>query len=634
MLGAPFNLGESMILPCLRTGHPGPRKRAVRLRRYLPRRPPLQAVLVVVTLALAATLWALGLGDLDIQRINDLGLISQASPRLLFGIALIPLAFTLAVSRPPLVTGLALLSVLLLILSVYGLPTFVEDAPRFATSYLHAAFTSVIAINGDLLPQVDGRFSWPLFFTFGALITQVAGIGNAIAIQPWAVLVSSLLYLGPLLLIFKSLTSDGRLVWTATFLFYAFNWIGQDYYSPQAFNYFLFLTVLAIVLHWFRVDDPPARVTRIIDWVDRRWPKVRAPARQVEESAQRPSPAPATARQRVALLAVIVLLTGVSVASHQLTPFALLAGLSALTVLGRMTLRGLPILVGVMIGTWISYMTVPFLAGHLIPLLSDLGAAGETASESVTQRIAGSPQHLLVVQIRLAQTLLLWLVAAAGAWRRFRHGNIDLEALALATVPFGLILLQAYGGEILLRVYLFSLPFMAFLAAGLFFPVPTISPSVPATRGLAVFLAVLVLLLMVTKHGNERAEYISADEVAGVDQLYSMAPAGSLLASANGSTPLRRDERIEQYDYAWLQGLLLSGDPGAITQAMDPSQRCAYLFLSRSQEAAAEMFNGIARSTWRHAWQDLLTSGRFRVAYRTTDAMILVPMPARAGCPV
>ncbi len=594
---------------------------------------PLPVLAVVLTLAAGAALWAVGLREIDIRAMNDLGLISQAGPALLSGLVLIAVAFAMSQRSVPFAPHLTLASILLLIVAVHGLPTFVEDAPRYATAYLHAAFTDVIAVTGHLLPELDGRFSWPLFFSSSALLTQAAGIGNAVALQPWAPIVQNILYLGPLLVIFGALTSDRRLVWTAAFIFYATSWIGQDYFAPQGFAYLLYLTVLAILLRWFRVPSGPSWVDRWIRWVDERLPGLRAPARRLGALGDDvPRPADASRQQRAALAVVVVLLTGVMVGSHQLTPFALLAAVAALAVLGRISLRGMPVLVAVMIGIWISYMTVPYLAGHLVPLLNDLLAASETASATVGERLAGSPDHVLIVQTRLGATALLWALAGLGAIRRFRHGNVDIEAAALAAVPFGLMLLAAYGGEILLRVYLYSLPFMAFLAAGLFFPTPSSSLSWGGASRLATVLAVLVLLLVVTKHGNERAEWISADEVAGVERLYSMAPAGSMLASANGATPLRRDQRMESYDFAWLEHELLVNDATAVRQTLDPTNRCAFLFLSRSQQAAAQIFDDVGEDSWKAMSQRLLDRGHFSIAYETEDATILVAEPAAPEC--
>ena len=63
---------------------------------------------------------------------------------------------------------------------------------------------------------------------------------------------------------------DGRAVWAGVWIFFATNWVGQDYFSPQGLVYALYLVVLAILLTWFagppggrrRVFRLPARFAR------------------------------------------------------------------------------------------------------------------------------------------------------------------------------------------------------------------------------------------------------------------------------------------------------------------------------------------------------------------------------------
>ena len=594
------------------------------VRRYwLPR------TLVWGMLLLGAVLWSLSIGQIDIRAITDIGLVSQAPPTMIVSLAVMASAFALSLRLQPFSVLTTLAAVILLAGAVHGLPSLVEDAPRFQTAYLHAGFTDAIA-DGRLLTRVDARFSWPLFFSLGAMVTQLAGMGNAIAMQPWAAVVSQLLYLPPLLVIFKSLTSDQRHVWTAIAIFYAANWIGQDYYSPQAFNILLYLTILAILLRWFKRTETPGWIAAIVHWIDRRLSWLRRPMYD-EPPVPAPGAASATARQRAALVVMMVVMAFVSVASHQLTPFAILGATAALVLLGRTQLTGLPIVVVVLIGLWISYMTVDFLAGHLEGLLAEVGSPQTATEAGVAHRLSGSPGHVFIVQFRLVVTLAFWGLAAIGSVRRFRHGYLDIEALALAVVPFGLILLQAYGGELVLRIYLFSLPFMAFLAAGTFFPTPR-PLRLRTTQALAVVMSLLFIALMVSKHGNERADVISADELAATDLLYQTAPAGSLFATVSTWGAVRyRDFTDFRYDQvpAEFLGLDASGLVAALGHHEAP---CSYLIITSSQEANVELNWGYTDAEWQHSKEVLTQSGRFRELYANRDATILTPAAAPSEC--
>jgi hypothetical protein len=604
--------------------------RTLTISREAVRRYWLPRGLVWGVLLLGAVMWSLAIGQIDVRAINDIGLVSQAPPIMIISLAVLASGFALSLRLQPFSVGTTLAAVLLLAGAVHGLPSLVEDAPRFQTAYLHAGFTAAIAENGEFFTRVDARFNWPLFFSLGALVTQLAGIPNAIAMQPWAPVVSQLLYLPPLLYIFRSLTSDSRYVWTAIAFFYGANWIGQDYYSPQGFNILLYLTVLAILLRWFKRTSTPGWLSAVVHWIDLRLPWLRRPMYAVPPDPV-PEAVPATARQRAGLVFILVIMAFVCVASHQLTPFALLGATAALVVLGRTQVTGLPVLVTVLIGLWISYMTVDFLAGHLEGLLAEVGSPHAAAEAGVAHRLSGSPGHVFVVQFRLIVTLAFWSLAALGAIRRFRHGYLDIEALALAAVPFGLILLQAYGGELVLRIYLFSLPFMAFLAAGAFLPTPR-PMHMRTTEAVAVVVAVMFIALLVSKHGNERADIISADELAATDLLYDTAPPGSMIATVSTWGAVRyRDFADFRYHQVPLEFLGLDV-PGLLAAIRHEAAPCSYLFITSSQEANVELNWGYTPAEWQQSKDVVLQSRSFRELYSNRDATILTTASAPSTC--
>ena len=66
----------------------------------------------------------------------------------------------------------------------------------------------------------------------------------------------------------------------------------------------------------------------------------------------------------------------------------------------------------------------------------------------------------------------MWCLAIAGAWLRRKSGRPVLALLLLAFSPFLMLVILAYGQEGVLRVYLFSLPWTAALAALALAPFP------------------------------------------------------------------------------------------------------------------------------------------------------------------
>ena len=85
---------------------------------------------------------------------------------------------------------------------------------------------------------------------------------------------------------------------------------------------------------------------------------------------------------------------------------------------------------------------------------------------------------------------------------------------------------QPYGGELLLRLYLFSLPFAACLAV---LPLVSDRPTgLDLRRALSLLLmgSVLATATIVSRYGNDGMESFNADELEVVNELYATAPHG------------------------------------------------------------------------------------------------------------
>ena len=186
---------------------------------------------------------------------------------------------------------------------------------------------------------------------------------------------------------------------------------------------------------------------------------------------------------RVGALVVTLLVVAVICASHQLTPFMVLIAITALTLSGRVWPSRLPLIAVVLLTLWLVYPASAYLIGN--PPLADAGLQGATEA-NVIDRLSGTAGHVLVVQVRIVLTLVLWALAAAGAVRDWRRGRLDLRVVLLAATPLLLFPAQLYGGEMLIRVSLFALPFVAVLACSILLPTDgSTRPSARAAHGSA-----------------------------------------------------------------------------------------------------------------------------------------------------
>jgi hypothetical protein len=557
---------------------------------------------------------------------TDLGLVSVLPPASYFAFLLLAVAWAVTLAQPRFPTWLAAGLIVVLVLMLYGMAPAAEGVARFSPTWRHLGIVDFITRNGAVQPSLDAYHNWPGMFAVASFLGTVTGIGDLTTVALWAPVWFNLLFLPPLLLVLSSLTDDRRHVWLGIWLFYLADWIGQDYFSPQALGVLLFLVVISLTVRWLAAADrrDGAPLSRRGPVGRFRWLVDRLLARGPFRAAD------LTAGRRASLVAVAIVIYGFVVTAHQLTPFFVVACFAALVILRRVPWTGLPILMMVMIASWVSFMAVAFLIGHFQNVAGYVGALSESLTANLTGRLQGSDIHRTVVYLRLATTALVWLMATLGVLRRLRRGQWDVTAVALFVAPFPLLGVQAYGGEMLLRIYLFALPFAAFLAAALIVPTETERPSIRAAAAVTVVSVVLVAGFLVGRYGNERMEYFTPNEVAAVADLYQVAPPGSLLVAATPNLPWK-NTRYEEYHYRPIGDDTLYGQVDEMIATMQLYPGRSFLILSRSQEAYAEMILGAPPGDWTTFEKNVLGTGRFTVIYQNQDAQIAEFQKAPGG---
>ena len=188
----------------------------------------------------ALFVWAVSLNYVNIRDMTDLGLVSILPASVIIALVILTISFCLTLQQPEPRASIILLHLFLLVFMLYGITTLVEEASRFAVVYRHAGYTDYIMRTGSVNPDLDAYFSWPGFFVLSAFVTRVTGYQDILPLAAWAPVFFNLIYLGPLYMIFTSATTDKRLIWLGLWFFYLTNWIGQDYFSSQGFNFFFY----------------------------------------------------------------------------------------------------------------------------------------------------------------------------------------------------------------------------------------------------------------------------------------------------------------------------------------------------------------------------------------------------------
>lgn len=568
---------------------------------------PRQVIYTVVGL-FAAGIAAVSASKVSLPVDSDLGLVAKLPVAYWVGLLVLNVMFLAMLfgKQRRLNPWLMTLLVAALVVTLFGTAAMVVDYPRGEVAWRHIGIADALARTGHIDPNVDAYFNWPGFFGLLASFFGATGIAP-LDVAVWAPVFNVALWLVALAMLVRSLTPDVRRLWLTLWLFCLGNWQDQDYLSPQAFAFFLYLLVLVILLRTLKADVPPLQGRSPSDLLA--WWRGRTPSE--------PDP-----RLRVGALLVCLLLVIVICASHQLTPVMLVVAIIALTLSGRIWTPGLPLLAMMALGIWLVFPASAYLIGH--PVLGDIGLESAKAA-NVTDRLSGTPGHVVVVQLRMGLAVLMWVLAAIGVLIERRRGQLDIRLVLLGVTPFILLPLQSYGGEMLIRVSLFTLPVAAYLGAAALLPRGR-SASGRRMVTLGALCAVLSVLTVTGRYGNTEFDMFTQNEINASQQVYQLAPKGAAIISGANPTPLRSQGYLD-FRYRTVSDLC------ELNREANACGEVVYGYARRNPEGALLLLSRAAKSSM--VMQGTLTPGAFeeledwfahndgvRLVYKNPDARI------------
>ncbi|MER7579255.1 glycosyltransferase [Kitasatospora sp. NPDC097691] len=621
----------------------------------------------------ALALWMLALSRTDLSRMGDLGLL-QALPQAYFAaLVLLTVGFVTALRAPRVRHRWPAAYVLALIAVVHATPSLLYPTLRYAWAWKHVAIVDAMLRHGGTVPgagKLDVYNQWPGFFELHAVILRATGLDSVLGYAAWYPVITNVLLLGPLLLLYRSITTDRRLVWGGIWLYYATAWVGQDYFSPQAFAYLLSLTVVALVVRRLAVERSPAATGRR--------PAPQPPGPSGSRAMSAVAEAPRHGGWRAAPFALVLVLIAAIVSSHQLTPI-MLAVAMALLALGRRNRRTvLPVLAAVVGLTvlWDATVARPFVSSHLTSLVTALGSPDHNAVAGLAQLGQAAPGQVLTSWADRCLTATVFLLAVAALIRHRWVRRVGLVPLLVA--PLVLLLANAYDGEMLFRAYLFALPAAAFLVATLLWgraqadstgtrtappaapaaapaalsrstDPPCLAPSVtPGDRPLGavrtgvtgVVLLGLLTGLLFGYFGKESMNYFTPQEAAAL-RYVAATPPGSRVISLTANEPggeLHYDdhERIVLGDASGEDLKHLVADPGVVLQTALERPNFfgpTYLILTRAQLAECELTGLLPVSATQGLAAAAATASDLRLVLSNKDAVVYqyVPPPYVPG---
>ncbi|MFE3690566.1 hypothetical protein ACFXPB_08090 [Streptomyces sp. NPDC059129] len=541
-----------------------------------------QLLRLAAPLAVGLVLWAVAMALTDTSNLTDYGLVPELPIIFWVGLATLTVGFWVVVRDPQRSNWWPFAYTVGLLVMERATQAVVYPTPLYAWAWKHDAVIDHLIDAGRLqrgaeLGDMAVYDQWPGFFTAQAALVRLTGAETAASFMAWWPLFSSLLLLAPLLLIYRTFTQDRRLVWTAVWLFYVANWVGQDYYSPQSLAFALHLGVIAVALR---------RAER------------RAPGRR--------------SRQMVWTALLVPLIAGIVIA-HQLTPVMLAVSLGSLLLMRRYRDWTLLIILMLVFLSWNLTASLPFLKEAVPDMINSFGKVADNLERGYGSKPTGTGALVASWAARLlsAAVLLLAAVGLVRGGKLLRHRARPL--LLLAVMPPMLAIANGYGSEMIFRVLMFMLPAICFFAAAALLPVPRPLAAEPAGQGRpttvkglrygvvpAVVLVVLTALFVPSYSGKDRLSYFPPEEVDLVQQLFDQAPKGSLVVAAHRNYPLAYDSYWDVGHYWFLDDAkthvdkIVKDPAGTLASDMGGVEAPgkAYLLLTQGQIANSEM-NGM-----------------------------------------
>jgi hypothetical protein len=527
--------------------------------------------------------WAYGVSQLRPSAIGDFGLLANSNAFFVLGLVLLVIGFLLELARGKPRGWLLMLDLIGLIVAIHAtVPIVFGGTPEYAWVYKHLGIISSFSNYGRITDAGNIYDQWP------ALFAAVASIGSLAHVSPlsfaaWAPLAFELADALLLLAIFRLLVGERRVAYLAVAMYVALvAWVGQDYLSPQAFGYLLWLAMALIILRWLRAPVPGSPSSSRIG---------RLRTRLTTGMAAVPE---TTRNQRLIALALVALVYFVIVAAHQLTPYVVLVGVGALTLMDLLRPRWLLLMLAAIAIAYLAprYGLISHDFGGLLsggdPIQNASGARG-------TYHAGGEATTAQIVRMLAAA---MWLLAlGAVVLRRKALGRVLIPAV-LAFSPFVILGAQSYGGEAIYRVYLFSAPWCALLIAETLIQVrlPRRLPIRWAVIG-ALALAMLFAGLQ-GLYGPVSVNAFNRSEVAASRWMYANLPQGSLILLPDDNFPTLEVANYNSYELqvmpsdpqlgeSWLDEGNLAAVKSWITTL---GHSTAYIVVSKSMSASAAYY--------------------------------------------
>lgn len=424
---------------------------------------------------------------------------------------------TLCSKSTPMV--IRMITILLFIIILFGSPTLIEGTPRFGYTFRGGGIadyivrTGHISVNYSDVGLLSMYQNWPAIFILGAIIHQISevSISNILLFTP---IISQSFYMIPLYFIFNNFFhSDKRRTFFACSLFYAANWINQDFFSSQNIGYFYCYFTLSIFLMMLA---------------------------KYQDSLTK-SPINICAYSFLFILSYAAAVIGHGLSSIA-TYLYLLGYMTVLSILFKKdknrsfwsfsrTIK-LMLLILVILNFWISYglsFTLFTKGVNKIGTTSYMNVISHfEKTATLSPEIAGKSDWM--PQLKLIYGLLFLLIGIMSLISYLYNMRYDIKSISnpivLSIVVLAsnsvLFITNLYGGEAIIRAYFFSLIVLSFLATLLL-------NSHHAKHMIIIFLLLSLPAHMLLHYSNEIIYYNPESSLCCINFLYHNSIDGSII---------------------------------------------------------------------------------------------------------
>jgi hypothetical protein len=527
-------------------------------------------------LAVAIVVWVFAMRGTNLSQTGGLGLVNAFPTTYYIAVGICLAAIVLSLVWSPF-SRLACASGLgVFILLIYGTPPVLYSEPQFAWLYKHLGVIDYLMTHGSTNRAIDIYQNWPGLFAGNALLAKASGV-HPIDYAAWAPVFFDVALMAAVLFALGGVIANDRRRYAVALVWISGSWIGQDYLSPQAVSIVMVVAMLGIAVRigtgggW----DAPARgrpgqlgdylrrtLAAIIYWVVRR-----PPGSRDDGTPRIPRGTVSTRDRRVGMALMFVL--GIAViTTHQLSPGNMLLdlGLVALFCGWR---RLWPVIAALAVAevAWVA-LAWPFVSRF------GLVTIGGAVSPAVAAGVP-LPGVAVVAGVSRAMGVAYWILAIAGVVRMLRRvgGDPATPAIfgALLLSPYLIVPVQSYGGEVSLRAYLFSLPWMSALAVEAIWPsgAPVVRRARASVRddaavsgarwglagirrrpwGLALLTPILVAGTVVTYFGYALTNWMTPADVEAATWVETHLPKHSMVLFFSESFPNKLTARYPLITY-------------------------------------------------------------------------------------